>query len=306
MGNVVVGIVTTVRDPGPEFTTWLSYHSAIVDYLLIFMDDPENKYYEELPNLPNVEFLRGNCYSTMSGGNGVMQRQCANVETAISRCREQGITWLLHIDSDELVWSRSADLKVYFRNVRPEISNVSFVNHEVVPTFSSDNFFKKLRLFKRNIYEDCDLYNLPDGRTSSFRFYSNGKSAIRVVNYAGTDGVHFFKANAGRRHHETDVCILHYACATYTEWERKYAQLGMFQSFWWDEERFPINFSFHLASRDAYHVARENDDWDSAKLFFKRALLPVDVIPDLLGRKLLIEVPPFFRDVPDLGCGIAL
>src|SRR5689334_5230295 len=103
MPHSTVAIVATVRNPGPSFTTWISYHLQQVDRLYICLDKPGTGDEQWIPSDSRIAVLAGSQESVLSGPSGVMQRQSANVSLALRLCRFEDITWLLHIDADELV-----------------------------------------------------------------------------------------------------------------------------------------------------------------------------------------------------------
>lgn len=283
-----VAIVTTVRDPGPSFATWVAYHRRLADRLYIFLDEPANGDRALIPALTGVSVFDGEQASTMSGGNGVMQRQCANADRALALCREDGIDWLLHIDGDELIWSPDLAFGDYLGGLDAGIGSVSFVNHEVVPVAEVGDCFHELHLFKRNGHDGA-----PGPQPYPFfRFYGNGKSAARVAACGRSDGVHLFAIERGALHLERRVCVLHYACPGYRDWLKKYAQLGDFLAYWWDDPRYPITFRFHLDSRDAYLAARRSGDWDGAAAFYRGTLYDEATLAAMLAGGALFEARP--------------
>jgi hypothetical protein len=288
-----VAIVTTVRNPGPSFKTWIAYHLSQVDRLYIFLDKPGTGDEQLIPSNPRVVALAGTQVSSMSGPNGVMQRQSANVGRAVELCLEDGIAWLLHIDADELIWSAQTGIKSYFAGVEPDVSQVSFVNHEAVNQFcAGEDYFRELRLFKRNNYPFPEDHWIRSRRHGFFNLYANGKSAARVDKAIGTDGVHLFHVSAGRTENESGACILHYPCATYAEWLKKHSQLGSFLPYWWDDPQRPITLPFLLDSRDAYLASMETGNWEIAKEFYESSWFTEEEVANLL------EIGAAFRANP--------
>jgi hypothetical protein len=142
MHHPTLAIVATVRNPGPSFKTWIAYHLHQADHPYIFLDKPGTGDEQLNPANPRVTGLAGEQLSWMTGQKVVMQRQSANVWRALGLCRKEGFTWLLHIDADELIWSPQASIRSYFPGVAAEVSQVSFVNHEVVNQFdAADDYF---------------------------------------------------------------------------------------------------------------------------------------------------------------------
>lgn len=267
-----IAIVSTIRRPGSNFSTWLDYHSRLVDRIYLFLDEPGSG--DELLTLgyPDVKLFAGDQDCSTVGCTRLIMRQAANMNRALALCAEEGIDWLLHIDDDELIWSPSGTLKEYLSTVDADTSNISFVNHEVVSTYQVDNCFNDLHLFKRNGFDAGNDVMLKQRKYPFFYFYGNGKSAGRVASCSGHDGPHQFRPASGKTRYETDVCILHYACADYEIWRKKFALLDDFPSTYFDNPDRPIPFNFQLDSRDAYLDAKRTGRWQIAQDFYRRSL----------------------------------
>lgn len=288
-----IAIVCTVRNPSPSFTTWVHHHSQLVDRLYIYLDSPTEADFLAVPTEPAVRTLTGARKSDFSGPSGVMQRQCKNVEHALTRCAIDGIDWLIHIDSDELIYSPEQNLKKYFYQVDSEVSCVRFVNHEAVSTYEAKNPFKEQRIFKKN--QD---FRMPDDaplvdKDCLFLGYMNGKSAVRVEKCLGPKGPHEFKVINGEVVLEEEICILHYMSATYKDWLKKCAELGDFQSFWSDNLQRPMNKSFLVASRDVYLHAKQSGNWKSASDFYNRFLISESESKKLIKKGKLLNFNVF-------------
>ena len=291
-----LAIVATVRNPGPSFRTWIAYHLHQVDHLYIFLDKPGTGDEQLIPSNPRVTALAGAQLSSMTGPNGVMQRQSANVGRAADLCLKDGITWLLHIDADELIWSAQTSIKSYFAGVEPDVSQVSFVNHEALNQFcAEEDYFREMHLFKRNSHEFPPDHWIHARRHGFFALYGNGKSAARVDKAIGVDGVHLFRVSAGRTRYESGTCILHYPCATYAEWLKKHSYLGNFLPYWWDNPQTPIEFPFLLDSRDAYLESVRTDNWEIAKDFYTKSLFTEDEMANLLELGAVFRADPLER-----------
>ena len=92
-------------------------------------------------------------------------------------------------------------------------------------------------------------------------------------------GPHAFR---GAESQPTDgAVILHYACATYEIWWRKYARLGAFSDNWLENPDTPIKLSTHLKSRDVVTEALRTGDAAPAEAYFRELMLPEDT-PGLL------------------------
>ena len=292
MKHPSIAIVTTVRDPGSSFRTWITYHRQIADKLYIFLDEPGPRDAALIPDAPGVNYLAGTQQSTMSGGNGVMERQIANVERAHPLCVADNIDWLVHIDGDELLWSPDGNVADFFAALSPEVATVSFVNHEVINTERTADNFKDLRFFKRNGGEDKFRQYLSYRKYSFFLFYGNGKSAVRISNYKRPNGVHIFEVDDGITLFEKKVCVLHYACPTYQQWLTKYRQLDEFQPYWWDDVQNPIPFQFHLDSRDVYLESKKTGNWQTTRDFYRSNIFSDAEVERMVELGIVFEADP--------------
>ncbi len=130
----------------------------------------------------------------------------------------------------------------------------------------------------------------PQWAPNLFHFYNNGKSAVRLAKGVQPSGVHDFSFSEGRmifyrlkrRIAKTkwggklidikklpasgrksvvskNPLILHYACANFDAFWRKYATLGKFSDKWFDRSSIEEKIGkFHLKSRDV--VAKDNKE----------------------------------------------
>ncbi len=296
-----IAIVCMIRDPAPSIKTWIDYHLQQVDRIFFYLDEPGDGDEELLSGIPGVQVFSGDRGCMMLGANRNLERQDAIVTRAIEQCRKEGIDWLIHIDSDELMWSPKKFLRDYFAEMDADVSAVSFCNHEVVSRFEETNdCFKDFRLFKRNS-SNCGESWYREKYGHFFCAYGNGKSAVRIAQVDKASGPHCFVVKAGRQHDECDaVCVLHYPCPTYRDWFKKYEQLGDFSDYWRDDITNPITFKFHCESRDAYLLARRELDWKIAEDFYKSRIFSDEDVQRMLNMGAVFWADPL-ADLARLG-----
>src|SRR2546430_6861264 len=114
-----VAIVTTLKNPGPSFHSFLKYHSALgFSHFFLFFDDPFDPWMETARRLRNVSIIKTDARlqrrwtqteiaATKPGFYEFLEsefkvRQALNVEIAIQLALKKKLDWLLHIDCDEL------------------------------------------------------------------------------------------------------------------------------------------------------------------------------------------------------------
>ncbi|EOD19284.1 hypothetical protein EMIHUDRAFT_243012 [Emiliania huxleyi CCMP1516] len=153
-----------------------------------------------------------------------MDRQSGHIASVIPRARAAGLTHLLHIDDDELVYC-AAGLPPLFRLLSAagvERPNVHMQNVEaLLPAPDCDNPFAAVRSFRHFPTQYCS--------------YTNGKS-FGVLAAAGlrSHGPHHFRSaatcgggGAGSLDLPAGVAVvLHYESATYAKWRTKYLELA--------------------------------------------------------------------------------
>jgi hypothetical protein len=237
--NIKIGISTTVKNPH-QLNDWIKYHLSIgFDKLYIVFDDENeeflindsrvqifknnNQWKDEISKLPNMkEFINDT--------KEVMSRQITNFTNVRNYAKKDNITWLLHIDGDELFYPENQTVNNIFNK---KADSITFQNYEMIP--------------KHDNYENCFISGIDFKiNTQIFNAYSNGKSAVRVESHAYIGGVHGFYG--GNNYSSNIGKILHYPSCNFNEYINKYKILGKFDDKWWNSVKIP--FKFHTESRD--------------------------------------------------------
>jgi hypothetical protein len=265
----MIAICSMVRKPF-NFDTWLNYHLSMgVDYIFLRVEDtPELK--DLIDRYPNVfayyddESNKKNNYFTQ------MNRQKHLIEYFIPKMEELSIDWLIHIDSDELVCSKS-NLKLFFNSISEKYDVVKINNYEAIYDDDSlDNPFYQSNKFKIN----------------NLLAYANGKSAVRFKridishtnmkkesNNHGWNGFspHRFKGEAINPL-PSEIVILHFESATYDVWYEKFRNDSDM-----DKEAFEaIPFDFY---RKSIEIIRTGDK-EIAREYYNK--MKVNVVDDII------------------------
>jgi len=237
--NIKIGISTTVKNPH-QLNDWIKYHLSIgFDKLYIVFDDENEefiindsrvqifknnaKWKYEISKLPNMDQF-------INDTKEVMSRQITNFTNVRNYAKQDDISWLLHIDGDELFYPQNQSVYNIFNK---EADSITFQNYEMIP--------------KKDNYDNCFISGI-DFKINPriFNAYSNGKSAVRVNSTAVIGGVHGFH---GENNYASQVGkILHYPSCNFDEYINKYKILGKFEDKWWNSVQIP--FKFHTESRD--------------------------------------------------------
>jgi len=258
--NTTLAITTTVLNPPPTFRIWLDYHLERVDLILIFMDDPsERPRFEKVVKDKRVILFDGsNASPELMPSSRLIIRQDKNNQAAIDYALAHNITWLMHIDIDELLYDEGNHSWRHLDGV----GQVTFRNHEAVPVAHKVvNYFAECTLFKTN------------SGALDFMAYGNGKSAVRLKEGVETWGPHQFMGYEGEHRTVDEPVILHYPTPSFDSWIAKYKLYGKFSDFWFDDPEQHNDVSFMLKSRDQLQKALETGDWEEARKFFA-ALIP--------------------------------
>ncbi|KAJ8435582.1 hypothetical protein Cgig2_021736 [Carnegiea gigantea] len=127
-------------------------------------------------------------------------KQTLNMEMAIVMARNDGVDWVLHLDTDELVHpagTREYSLREVLLNVPSDVDMVVFPNYESsVERDDIQDPFSEVSLFKKN-YDHLpkDTYDLmykeaTRNNVNYFLTYGNGKAIARVVDNLRPNGAH--------------------------------------------------------------------------------------------------------------------
>jgi len=257
------------------------YHLSLVDKLYIWVDDPKEVENPCIPHDHRINVSGGSQVRNDAGHRMLIRRQNENVVRAVQMCIQDGIEWLMHLDSDELLFSpMSGKVSPSWNALAAAgVGQVTFANHEVCPVWIADNVFRDCIYFKAN------------GRMP-FNFYGNGKSAARVTNRIRPDGPHRFQGYDGRHMHSSEAVILHYTCATYDLWLRKYRIRGEFSNHWDDNKTYPIDMPFHLRSRDVCRACCLSGNYESAMSLFATSIVSDERRHALLRCKAMLVFEP--------------
>ena len=251
--TVTLAIMTTILNPDPTFPIWLDYHLRRFNLIIIFLDDPsEQPMLEQLVKGKPVVFFNGSTAWSDSVPDRLIIRQEANVNAALAYSLSKNITWLLHIDIDELFYENGNRSWETWDGV----GSIQFINHEAV---SSPREVV-------NFFEECNIFRF-DGESTGFMAYVWGKSAVRVTAGVYGNGPHKFEGYQGEKVEVRVPMILHYPTPTFDRWVAKYKLYGNFSDIWFGDSNRPM-MRFMAQSRDLVHAAVASGNWDKAREYY--------------------------------------
>jgi|GEM_PF-2111676 len=145
--------VTTLKATIRDSLSFVHYHlNSGIDHMYLFFDDPEDEAIPHLRDNKHLECFRCDKeYWNRQGINPdspIQVKQKINATFAFKLARKAKFDWLIHLDSDELLFSDD-HLKKSFYDISREIDVVRFPVLEAWPQeISYDHPFWQISLFK--------------------------------------------------------------------------------------------------------------------------------------------------------------
>lgn len=278
-----LGIVATVADAQDSIEAFVYYHQKIgFESFYIFLDDNDQELLLKLKKNPQIQvFLKDQRLYDAWGSHlhslgeekknliaeEVMVRQELNFYVAFYLAKEQGVDWLLHMDLDELFYPNGYNLDEYFSSLQlNNVTSVTYLNYESISTqLESENIYLSSSYFKVNhfknrywFYTSAQKDFLKSNnwlKEKYFLYYQNGKSSISTYckNITFYD-VHSIVGDGKRKMgNHNDPIILHFPCARFSDFVKKYQRLGSFSDDWLGLPRTGDYIDpFHLHARNAF------------------------------------------------------
>jgi hypothetical protein len=242
------GIVCMTKNP-IDMHNWLLHH-----YIHLGI----SKFYIRVEDTPELEGLfsskewRDKIHATYSFGErnyfSQMNRQNNHVAESLKRAKTDGCTHLIHIDDDELLFSRMG-LPTLERFVRENTVDW-FKIHNCEAVFESEDCkhpFLSTNMFLTNPVE--------------FTAYVNGKSMATVSRNVQPDGPHNFQGDTSIEFPKDILVVLHYESPCIQKWKEKfqtYAENNLSKC-----ETGEIPFEYYCKSMES----PTDDMWKKYKLY---------------------------------------
>ena len=245
-----VAIATTTADGYERVRDWTEYHRAVgVGRFYMFLEKGAARPVEAarigaLPGVttwtPSRELAARHVRSRVLNetwlasfmhkpcNNELFMRQNLNLELAIEHARLERVDWIIHVDTDELLYpggARDYSVRLLLNGIPRGVDMVVFPNYEALPEHDGVlDPLGEVTLFKksydhvaRQAYQDA-YKTVTRGNPNYFLTYGNGKSAARVRPGLRPNGAHRFHSyvRKPREMKSPEGAVLHY---TYTRFD---------------------------------------------------------------------------------------
>ena len=306
--NMRVGIVSMMHRPS-DVTYWLNHHMSkgvTRFYLRVETDDAyDDDVVKILSSYPQVALEIGKPLDVTEGrgqgmndtpGQAQMLRQRKWVADAIRMSIRDGVHWLVHIDSDELL--DCGDLRSVQEAIIKDAGSTThtMVIKNVEAIYSKD----KLGNSVSNSGANCFVHkSVRDCERDNCASYANGKSIGRVSPFLREAGVHRFHYEGPEKNDGRDMKamrVIHFESCDFNKYVNKFLMLAGSEKI-----KFPFNYY-----NDSIAVARSpecltdkdkdnesgNDTSNTSKPLapscsdsFKRVYSKYRVIEDFINKK---------------------
>lgn len=249
---------TTLDCPTEVLIPWVSYHLNIgIDHMFLFFDNPDHPGIAAVENERRITAVR--CDGAYWPGGvakreklTLHQRQWYNANKALQWARERHIDWIVHIDSDELLYYPGR-LHDALDALPPNIEVVRFRVYEAIPEkLHYEHPFAQIRYFRvgpmrptaktwprtwrewlqaglrvTDYYTRLAVAKLlcRAARGPFLRGHIGGKSAVRTQAPIQGMGVHIPAPPAGYSYRDfflPGAAVLHYDCSDFDSWLAKW------------------------------------------------------------------------------------
>lgn len=229
-----VATVSTVKAPIDELQVFIENQQSIgVDHIILFFDDPTDAAMAAVANDDKLTLIPcSEAYwqaKAKQRPDSIEQRQSINATVGLQLAREHGCQWIIHIDSDELLYPLTdlhavltqchADL-VKFEVLEAVSEQVEYTDIFVPDLFKRPPNAIQLRLArwlgcKRAIFNG-----------QYFRGHLASKVAVRITDKIKSLAIHGPQQVDGPLSLQTtrEVKLLHFDCIGFAAWKRKWSR----------------------------------------------------------------------------------
>lgn len=233
MNNTQIAIVATVKAPLQELSYFINYHLGLVNQIWLFFDDPLDETANQLTEITGLTtVICDSAYWAELGGRPdiIEKRQELNATQALSFSKSKSIDWLIHIDSDELIYGSRSQLKKILHESSADIVRFG-IREAIVDRLHYSCLFQPIWFKKPSSPQKIKLANLFGCRhavyqNEFFRGHLASKIATRVNGSVIEMGIHAPRRSIAtpKEQHTDDILLLHYDCVGFDAWYLKWKQ----------------------------------------------------------------------------------
>jgi len=236
-----VALITLIYKP-KNIESWLNLHRSfgISHFYIRLENTPELISY--LESQPDVTLMVADASNDKNHYSSLQDRQTDTMNKVIEMCKNNDISFLIHVDCDEVL---SGDINE-IKNLPKNVGTFWMQNYEAmyahIPT-ESDNCFEAKE------YRDCSKEYCAS--------YINGKGGCRISALGvSSHGPHRFKSNLDEI--QIGVIVKHYESCDFNQYIKKYTRLSK------DVNLDSIPFEYYRESIKA------NGSVDKLKIIYKQ------------------------------------
>lgn len=228
-----IAVVSMVKAPLHELKLFVHYHLNIgIDEIILFFDDPEDPALELFPRFPQVTTIAcsADYWSNITGERPDIfsTRQIINVNEGVRVAKENGCSWVVQIDSDELI-KPSTGIKHTLENCDADVLRFK-VMEAASEKMNYDNIFTAT-LFKNEPSDvkikaakmlGCSQAFFKD---EYFRGHTASKMAVKLSQKIQKHGVHGpreYDKNSTIFSNTNEISLLHFDCVGFDNWNTKW------------------------------------------------------------------------------------
>ena len=201
-----IGIVSCIKDP-KNIETWLQLHRdlGISRFYIRLEDTPDLVEYLKAQNDVHLMVHESNSADEYMD---LMGRQSKTVDTALELCKKDGLTWLIHIDCDEVLDGNLDEIRKLPRDVGTFWMQNYEAMYDKIPS-SAEN------CFRGSTFRDCSK--------DICASYANGKGGGRV-GASKSNGPHRFTSTL--KEVQLKMIVKHYESCDFDQYIAKYKRLA--------------------------------------------------------------------------------
>jgi hypothetical protein len=300
--NDKICLVSTVKSPIEQLKSFVNYHLNIgIDHIFLFFDNPkdiaieffeknnkiscfkcDSKHWKKIKSQKDL-MKKVTLKYNKEGYLCLDERQQLNANFAFELAKKEKYYWVIHLDSDELLYSKKPIKKILSKYKNFDVLRILAI--EAVPEkLSYDNTLKKISLFKnfgvisRYYYRHKKLLqklapNLKKNegktklRTMYFSGAAAGKSIISTSSKINNIGIHepSVKDNYKLKYaFPKKINILHFECKSFDDWKNKWTKV-------FDNPKDTIGYKKGVNSfYDEFAIAHKNKDYKKMEELYKK------------------------------------